>query len=308
MNRDANEVALAIYEAEDLQRITGIGPKFARALYQIGINHYADLLQYTPEQLASLLTQQAKVKVTPERIEADQWLEQARALVVEPATLDFGLHSEEGDTRPLSAAIPTVSPPEWHQYAGFSLFFDYIAHSATKQEWQTRLYHEETGREALLSGTETAIWADWIDKQASLPRPAVEEESGRGETLLWRKGANATDFDLQIIEVTVSASAETEESCDVHIHFVLSGADTIKLTSQRVPYQIELQTLDLAANTINQRLESEITHLQPAISDYNVRRALPLPNPGRYELQTTIYIHSPAERAACYTGPTLNIV
>ena len=153
-----------------------------------------------------------------------------------------------------------------------------------------------------------ANWVDWIDKQANLSYPPVEEESGKHETAVVQKTAKSTDFDLQIVDVTVSATAETEETCDVDIQFALSAPGTMTLPTQPIPYQIELQTIDLTANTINQRSESEILHLQPEIREYSVRKALPMPAPGRYELQTVLYMHSPAEKIAYHIGPTLNIV
>jgi hypothetical protein len=199
-------------------------------------------------------------------------------------------------------------PQEWHQHAGFSLFFDYIAHNADEREWQTRLYHEETGNEVLLEGTDTAVWANWVEKQANLPHPSAEEESEEVATAVAPHTSHSADVELQIVEVTVSASAETEETCDVDVQFALSGADVMALTSQSVPYQIELQTIDLAANTINHRIESDMQHLQPDMSEYTVRERLPLPAPGQYELQTVLYLHAPGEKIAYHIGPTLNIV
>jgi predicted flap endonuclease-1-like 5' DNA nuclease len=180
--KNGNEAALVASEHDDLQKISGIGPKFAKALYQIGINSYTDLVQHTPEQLASLLTQQGNVKIAPERIEADHWLEQAQVFVAESYDLDSDLDIEEVDTRPLSETAAEElaigqKPQEWHQHAGFSLFFDYIVHNADEREWQTRLYHEETGNEVLLEGTDTAVWANWVEKQANLPHPSAEEVS-----------------------------------------------------------------------------------------------------------------------------------
>jgi hypothetical protein len=310
--KNGNEAALVASEHDDLQKISGIGPKFAKALYQSGINSYTDLVQHTPEQLASLLTQQGNVKIAPERIEADHWLEQAQVFVAESDDLDSDLDIEEVDTRPLSETAAEElaigpKPQEWHQHAGFSLFFDYIAHNADEREWQTRLYHEETGNEALVEGTDTAVWAEWIEKQANLPYPTVEEESEKVETAVAPHTTQTADVELQIVEVTVSASTETEESCDVDVQFTLSGADAMALISQSVPYQIELQTIDLAAKTINHRIESDMQHLQPDMSEYTVRERLPLPAPGQYELQTVLYLHAPGEKIAYHIGPTLNI-
>jgi predicted flap endonuclease-1-like 5' DNA nuclease len=59
---------------DDLTEVNGIGPTFAEALHEIGIRTFCDLAQQTPEELAAKLS----ARVTAERIQRNQWIEQAR--------------------------------------------------------------------------------------------------------------------------------------------------------------------------------------------------------------------------------------
>lgn len=63
-------------DADDLKKITGVGPKLAATLNEIGIHHYAQIAAWTPENIA-WVDEQAKAKG---RIERDDWVGQAKAL------------------------------------------------------------------------------------------------------------------------------------------------------------------------------------------------------------------------------------
>lgn len=64
---------------DDLTRIRDIGPRFAQALRDAGINSFAQLAQMTPESLAERLA--PFVTVRPQRIRSNDWIGQARQLV-----------------------------------------------------------------------------------------------------------------------------------------------------------------------------------------------------------------------------------
>lgn len=64
-------------QADDLTAIKGVGPKLAEKLNALGIFHYAQLSQLTPDVATELAT-----KISPKpRVEADDWVGQAKALL-----------------------------------------------------------------------------------------------------------------------------------------------------------------------------------------------------------------------------------
>lgn len=66
-------------KADDLKKIGGIGPKVETTLNELGIYHYSQIAELTPEQCA-WLDEQLHSKG---RVERENWVEQARALLAE---------------------------------------------------------------------------------------------------------------------------------------------------------------------------------------------------------------------------------
>lgn len=72
----ASRLRSAMKMPDDFSQIKGIGPAFAQALHEIGIQTFAELARETAEGLADKLP----VRVYAERIEREGWIEQARRL------------------------------------------------------------------------------------------------------------------------------------------------------------------------------------------------------------------------------------
>jgi predicted flap endonuclease-1-like 5' DNA nuclease len=62
---------------DDLKRIRGIGPAFERELKRLGVNKFAQIAAWTPEELESIAK---KIKAKPERIRRDNWIARAAEL------------------------------------------------------------------------------------------------------------------------------------------------------------------------------------------------------------------------------------
>lgn len=62
---------------DDLTRIRGIGPRYARQLQELGVRTFATIAAWTADECAHFARQ---LKVNPGRVERDRWVEQARAL------------------------------------------------------------------------------------------------------------------------------------------------------------------------------------------------------------------------------------
>ncbi len=67
--------------ADDLKRISGIGPWIERQLNAMGITRFAQIATWSAEDIARI---GAEVAI-PGRIERDGWVEQARRLAAETA-------------------------------------------------------------------------------------------------------------------------------------------------------------------------------------------------------------------------------
>ncbi len=309
MNASENIATLSESQYDDLESISGIGPTFARALNQIGINQFSDLTRYSPQQLSIALANQANVKVSADRIETNDWIGQAKMLS-QSAIEKVVRPSKSDNAKPVAKSAPRVGSREKnrHQHAGFSLFFDYLVPEEGSKVWQTYLYHEESGEEAKLDGTETAVWAEWIVKQAQIPDETQEvlpEEEPVSEIT---PADHSQAAHVKVIDVkTVSASELSADEFMIEVQLAVDGDGALSVVNQQIPFQIEIQTFDLLNNQIVNFVEIGQRQLQPDQLNYTVPIKLPMPDVGRYELQTVVYVHEPAEMIAYHTGPILNI-
>jgi hypothetical protein len=163
-------------DADDLGRIEGVEPWIAELLRKCGVGHFSALASLSPDSLAATLRERAFVELTTERIEHEDWLGQARDL---SGAAD--LLAEPGAAQPgAGRAAEGTGETGRQQAAGFSLFFDAVRDGEGNEVWQTRVYHEESGQEVILPGTEAGPWASWILSRAM---PEVGRRGGPpGET------------------------------------------------------------------------------------------------------------------------------
>ena len=125
MGTEENVAASTDDERDDLEIIKGIGPTFADALNNIGIGRFAELAQYTPEELSRELLEQAGVRVPPERIEDNNWIGQARELA---QRVETGRRLPAGEPE---VAGETPNYPARRQHAGFSWGVDCVTGGAS---------------------------------------------------------------------------------------------------------------------------------------------------------------------------------
>lgn len=67
----------AQHGADDLKRISGIGPAFERALHAIGVTSFRQIAEWTPVELERIARD---IRTTSRRILRDRWVEHAREL------------------------------------------------------------------------------------------------------------------------------------------------------------------------------------------------------------------------------------
>lgn len=63
---------------DDLKRIKGVGPKLEKTLNELGVFYYRQIAAWTPDQVIEV---DEKLQQFPGRIERDDWVGQARALL-----------------------------------------------------------------------------------------------------------------------------------------------------------------------------------------------------------------------------------
>lgn len=315
MSSKSDAATLAEERVDDLKVINGIGPTFSQALTRIGVRGFADLAKYTPEELSQTLLDQADRKIPSERIEAENWIGQARELASQATE---GTETTDVETETVEQPDETLSTLSWRQQAGFSLFFDYVTDESGEQQWQTRVYHDESGEESVLAGVKTPSWVNWILERAGLTLApeaiAIQETdvsiSPTSDTAPPAKSARY-EAQIEILGVQITqaelSSDQPERALMAEIDFRISGEEMEKLASDEVPFQIELHAVNLESGAVN-FVESEQSRLQPQVFEYRSRQILPIPDLGRYELQSIVLLLPPAEMMACYQGPIVNVV
>ena len=311
---------------DDLTIINGIGPSGAEALKKIGIRSFADLARYSSQSLSLELLKGADVKISSKKIEQQDWIGQAKALThssnLEPPDIDEPQVDEDTES-------PSSS---WHQQAGFSLFFDHSDEVPEKEAWRTRVYHEETGEETEFLTMDTTTWVNWIMDQAKLPLPeqsnAVDEISETGPTpvqtpqterlqapapgelsQLESEADDIIDFEIQDVTVSVSkpSTGMPEKRIMVAVDFRLAGADAKYMLAERVPYRVEIHTVNLQSKDLS-LVASERSYLRPDVFEYHSLQTFSIPEEGRYELYSLVILLPPVGKMSYFCGPIFKIV
>jgi hypothetical protein len=301
---------------DDLGTINGIGPKYAEALYQVGIRHFADLARYSPEALSAALAEKTDAKVPPERIEANDWIGQANVLAQQTSSghRPFEENADEAD----------VPEKKWHEHAYFSLKFEYLSGEPDQQTWRTHIYREQNGGEELkVDGiAETTRWVNWILDKANLPdvvdylpeeveTPAKTEAATPDSAEAKAEPAIPEPTTIEILDIQLSEAGPSldipEKRLMAEVRFQLSGAEAETLTADRLPYRVEVHAIDLNSQETN-LVASGRGELQPQVFEYANQQKFPIPETGRYELHSIVLLLPPGALATYYRGPIVNIV
>ncbi|MFN8490979.1 MAG: helix-hairpin-helix domain-containing protein [Caldilineaceae bacterium] len=291
---------------DDLTRIRGIGSKTAKAFYVSGFCRFTDLAQSSPEALAKALLDGGDLKFSPERIDALGWIELARSLVQQTQEEQGAPLQKLADTPPTEKGTEVsvgAQAARWQQHAGFSLFFDHVLDNRGKETWQTRIwrtrgYHDETGELVQFPDIELRHWATWIMKQANLPVD-IEAELNPPTP------AKVTILDVQV-EATMEPDVHTKKLV-TEIQFALSNAHPALNAPESTPYQILLLLVEQEHNQ-TMLIAAEQCLLYPDQPIHTHRVEFPVPDVGRYALQTFVLVQAETELMAGQRGPTINVI
>ncbi len=304
-------------ETDDLELIDGIGTTTAEALYEVGIRFFTDLAQHTPQSLSQLLHERTDLRVSPRRIETEDWLGQAQELAEQIEEEDL-VTVEEALPRETLEAVPHESvpelantPPQWQHHASFSVVFDTRSGESGDVVWQTRVAHQETHEQAKLSGISTLPWVSWILTQARLPL-ATELIPTTPEFRTPTLPATPNHVFLEILEVKVSeieaaiAKFTKERKLLAEVRFRIGGNRAEMLTTQQIPYQVSVCTTNLQTNAFH-LVGTDLGHLQNREFEYTSRHEFPVPAVGRYECHSVVLLLPPYPKMEYYQGPILKV-
>ena len=324
MNTDENMTASADPAGDNLEEIEGIGPGYAKALNRIGIYQFVDLLQYNiPDELHQAL-EEAGEKVPLWKIENGNWLGQAREKVL--ARQSNAENPSSGETAEEEREREKLSTEEeWQQYVGFNLYFEFKMDEHGQQEWRTLVYKtldpdSFNGREEF-PGVESAPWVNWILENAELPigaeTSATETEVAAEpipieiETVAASPPATEDVSQIKILEVQLAeigpSSGVPEKRLKAEVRFKVVGPQAETLAAERIPFRSEVHTVALEEG-ISSLVASGLDQLQPQVFEYTAQQTFPIPELGRYELHSVVFLLPPHEMMASYQGPTLKVV
>jgi len=299
--------------------IDGIGPKTAEAFYDLDVRSFADLHCYLSnhtdkEVLAALAEHEARV--LPNSIEKYDWRNRAESLAAETSETERA-PEETTVVQEESAGTPArVVPAEQHD-AAFTIFFDYVAAESGEQSLQTTVYEGwDFGDEQTFIGAETDPWVDWIVERARLPihtegdvasqPPASEVEAAESAEAETPEESRVVIRELRTSTAKPS-SGMPEKRLMAEVRFQIIGAEAETLTRSRIPFRVEVHTVDTESQASN-LVTSSRGNLQPQVHEYVSRQEFPFPSLGRYDLYAIVLLLPPGGVAAYHKGDPIRIV
>lgn len=342
MNKNINLKREGV-QADDLRQIDGIGPKFAQALIEVGITSFEILASYTSDTLYALLRESTDVKITPDRILDKDWIGQARARIeYKPPQAATDLREElaelifeEPDSASPRFSNLSQSPKaeeikadvsDWHQHAGFSLFFELgRVRGEDGSVWQTRVYHDESGEETLFSGMKQADWAGWIVEkvQQSLLKSNVDIGSDQNE--IQKSGDQVSEkdrprnqflkkpiFDVAVKQLNLTETIQEENGLSKLLHididFAIQGKDAGKLIEQATGYVFEIEGREQNGQMLLYHESSKI-ELKTDQHRFALHESIPFPAVGRYQINFNLIFDMPyGQHKAILHQMVLNII
>jgi len=203
-----------------------------------------------------------------------------------------------------------LNDPTWREQAAFSLWFGHVTDEHGKQVWRTCVYHESGEQKAMeqagpiakkdFTGVVTDPWVNWILERARLPVAAepipTEIEAAVPPAPVRSYDAQLEILDVQVSQVTTPPGVRGKKLM-AEVRFQISGPERATLVAERLPFQIEVHTIDVESEAAH-LVASERSRLQPQVFEYTSHQEFPIPDLGRYELQSIVLLLPPGEMLA----------
>jgi hypothetical protein len=196
--------------------------------------------------------------------------------------------------------------PSWRQHAGFSVFFD--RSEGKPEEWQTRIYHDESDEEAILQGADVEGCVEWISAHAAVPEEP--EEAQLAAAAAGAEETESAEIDLEVSDVMLSEQVRDtslEKTVSAELRFSLSGSKAHDTAERHTPYRVETYAVDLESGD-PKLVATEEGELQEAVFEYSTEQVFPVPELGRYELHSLVVLLPPEEAVARHRGPVIEVV
>jgi hypothetical protein len=267
------------------------------------------LVSFTPDELAELLRDEIPY-ISSKRIERDDWLGQARALVHSREQPETSQPDAEETPVPSTESQETEAAKEsresWRELADFFVSFGLTIGPEGEERYQTKVHHSQADKAEQWDGIVADQLIDWMFSQTNLPQPAKVETQVEKE-----EAAAPYDVRIEILEVQLSEVptpfGAREKNLKGRVHFQLSGPEAEPLTAQQLPLRVELHTVNLE-NQSSALVASDSSQLQPSRFEYTSKQEFRLPGLGRYELHSIVLLLPPGDMMACHQGPIFKVV
>lgn len=302
-------------DKDDFQQIKGIGEKTALALYALDIYRYADLAKFTPESLVKLL--QGKVRISPQRIEQDDWIGQAKMLA-------RGQEGEAGD--PHSKTDESLaenhqqypmrkSEENWRELGDFFVSFGYAVDRGGDERFQTRAHFSQADEFKKWDGLAPDELLAWMLDQAGLsPMKDIEAQAEVGAPV----GTETTFEDEVFLDLSNLWISEVKEKISINnqVHMPMlraacglsiSGRDATELTYDRFRFVVEFYLMDYQTHR-SQLVASYADQLTPNQLAYDIEQDFPTPTIGEYRLFLIAKLLLPNTPPAHLQGPVIRAV
>jgi hypothetical protein len=294
----------------DLQQIKGVGPAIAKALRSHGIRDCAALVSFTSDSLADLLKTKIP-NISSKRIEGENWIDQARALVHSQAELESPRPDAHDSNAPSAKGQEkeTAKAPrkDWRELADFFVSFGLSIGPEGEERLKTKVHHSQADEPKEWDGIVTDELIQWIINQ--IP----QDESLPPESEVTTPLAPAAPYDARIRIRTIRLSevpkplGMREKKLKAEVGFQLSGPDAKILEAQQISFRVELHVVDMETK-VSKLVASKADQLRPGMFEHVSEQAFPLPKLGRYELHTIVLLLPPGEMMANHQGPIINVV
>jgi hypothetical protein len=321
---------------QTLDDIEGIGRKTAEALYEIDIRSYADLHTFLGEHTTAKEISDALAKhgfyIGPGLIRREKWLASLYSKS-EPDLLGLPVMETKSDDQ----AEQTLSGQKRRDHDNeFTVFFDVVTDEEGKFLLYTTVYNpKNAGEEKEFIGNEPSPWVNWMFERANLPisveQPEVlskaeaeaevfnipEETAVEESAVPVKSGADIpalplepydaqiTISDVQLIAITLTTDL-VEKRLKFEISFQFAGADAKVLSSNMVPYQISIYSIELSRGT-PALVASKDGQLEPNKLEYVDQLEFIEPSAGRYEFHNVVRLPPSGKLMGYFHGPTITI-
>jgi hypothetical protein len=176
------------------------------------------------------------------------------------------------------------------------------------EEWQTRIYHNESDEEVVFPGADVEACLSWISAHAEVPER--REEAQAAEPAASPAGEEPREIDLEVSDVMLSEHVQEtslEKNLSAELRFNLSGTKARDTAGRHTPFRVETYAVDLESGD-PKLVASEQGELQEAVFEYSTEQVFPVPELGRYELHTLVVLLPPEEAVARHRGPVIEVV